>query len=290
MTPLRALLGISFIAAFFIVIGVGYFFMKTNNENLVDDVEREQFIEQIRLLNEDLQQSRETVEIMRRDWRPIPERWAPKESTADNNVYLLKCYTSDVSNPNAKPLFDKVTPLTPNESVYQVCRNTQTDQYLFVTSKSVIGQGKITGQNTFYLYGSAAPTIEPGLTVLTRTDNSIYGACSEFLYWTKSGGIYYECSGGDGAVGGRSIHRIDLNNQFKVELAQTCSSYSDGVVAESTCSSSCNSSNDCDNNQFCDLGTNSCIERCSVGGMACGSRGNGGTCVGYGPVLGCKIN
>jgi hypothetical protein len=207
---------------------------------------------------------------------PTPAPFVKGESLKGTNVYSLVCSKTEESL-----AFDWLESLkeklNEGENIHHLCYNQELKSVAAITIKETNSRSS---PQRVVVYDLTDNRLMPML----EENSSIYYGCWEILAWTKTGNLYYRCSGGNGATGGSwGIYKVSVFGAGR-GITESCYDYDDGEYSAHYCTHYCASSSDCSKGEFCDLETSSCVRYCQKGNI-CPA---GSICRAYGPVMGCQ--
>lgn len=241
-------------------------------------VEISQLTEQVGILNKQVEKDNEQYQRLQRISRLKPAVFAEPEALTKDNLFFLDCENSASESARLETYAKVTATLKEGEILKQLCENKESQASIFVTYRPLTTPGRSVGVVIYQLwyFNRDKPVI------LAEKQEGIYGGCSLIKYWTKTGGIYFECGANGDFGGGFDLIRLNLGNSGREEIAQRCVHF----VDRQSCRSSCANSSQCKTNQFCDLETRSCIDRCTKSEDCADGYAN--SCQPFGPVLGCR--
>lgn len=235
----------------------------------------------------------EQIQLLRTDFTNLSDQKKseptpiPFISTKKYSFYEIECFEKDKINQlNFDWLPSLKQKLTSNDELIHLCFNKELNQTALITSRpenKTMTMGPTPYSFQVSIYNINANNID---NVNTSSGNYLGGSCGQIKNWAMPGfgsinSLLVSCEGGDGVWASKKTIVINIPNKKVDGIAEACSYFTN----ESYCKKYCETTNDCSSNSFCDLESNSCIQKCSTKGNYCPS---GGLCKAFGPVLGCS--
>ncbi len=210
-----------------------------------------------------------------------------KDTGSEKGFYKLDCYDLSAGNsklpdtdwfPNLQEKFndqEKIIYLCDNPTIQRVALISQSE-----TDKGGYGSPGIENFKLQIYH----PQSQELLLLKESVGNYLGGWCGKITKWSKSNDyIYYVCGGGDGPWGDDTEIRVNILTK-EAGIIKSCFT----MEGKTECNSYCDSNQVCTSNEFCNLSSHTCVQYCKDWSDCPG--GGYGSCVAYGPVMGCSEN